>query len=61
MSEIQTFEQLEVNQPNVRNPNDFVRILDVFESRTILLPNQSRLSEIWTSSDFGIPLYISVI
>ena len=41
----------------VQNPNKIVRILDVFENRTILLPNYYRLSEIQISSDFGIPLY----
>ena len=44
----------------VWNPNKNVRISDVLVFEPLLLPNQSRLSEIRTSSDFGIPLYIKI-
>ena len=44
---------------NIRNPNIFVRILAFFWFEPNLVPNDCRLSEIRTSSDFGIPLYVS--
>ena len=44
--------------PKSERSNDFVRISDVFEIRTILQPNDFGLYEIRTSSDFGIPLYV---
>ena len=47
-----------VDRSNVQNPNKIVRISDVFEIRTKLLPDNNRTSENQTSSDFGIPLYI---
>ena len=46
-----------VIQPNVWNPNKFVRISDVFEIRTNVQPNRREVSEIRTCSDFGRWLY----
>ena len=36
--------------------DEIVRISDDFKIQTILQPNNFGLTEIWTRSDFGIPL-----
>ena len=41
---------------NIQNPNKIVWLLDVFEIRTILQPNNFALFKIRTSSDFGTSL-----
>ena len=48
----------EVDQPNVWNPNKFVRISDTFSTEQVLQPNRSAC--VWNPncSDFGRLLYI---
>ena len=41
--------------PKSERSNNLVRISDVFEIRTILLPKDFGLSKIRTTTDFGIP------
>ena len=61
MSEIRTFEQCMVIQPNVWNPNRIVRISDTFTTEQKLEPNRREVSEIQTCSDFGRLLYCSFV
>ena len=44
----------------VQNLKEIVLLLDVFEIRTILQPNDFGLSEIRTRLDFGITLYFNL-
>ena len=47
-----------MKRPRLEKMDKFVRISDVRLKISCLKPNKRRLSEIRTSSEFGIPLYI---